>query len=138
MANLGCLLVCKFGNFLVPVLVAAHTVKNLDLRDEQGPENPTMPFVRCNHRHTLTRPKKGGGGVNKISDLFKKFWYIIWEVCKAEKEEEPAAAKIQQQDDDKQYHIVAIRLVYERKRVREYIIEKLEMCRMSCKACTEF
>ena len=39
MANLGCLLVCTFGNFLVPVLVTVHTVNNLDLRDEQGPEN---------------------------------------------------------------------------------------------------
>ena len=34
MANLGCLLVCMFGNFLAPVLVAAHTVNNLDLGDE--------------------------------------------------------------------------------------------------------
>ena len=34
MANLGCLLVCTFGNFLAPVLVAAHTVNNLDLGDE--------------------------------------------------------------------------------------------------------
>ena len=31
MANLGFLLVCAFGNFLVPILVAAHTVNNLDL-----------------------------------------------------------------------------------------------------------
>ena len=31
MANLGCLLVCTFGNFFVPVLVAAHTVNNSDL-----------------------------------------------------------------------------------------------------------
>ena len=29
-ANLGCLLVCTFGNFLAPALVAAHTVNNLD------------------------------------------------------------------------------------------------------------
>ena len=36
MANLGCLLMCTFGNFLAPVLVAAHTVNNLDLGDEQG------------------------------------------------------------------------------------------------------
>ena len=28
MANLGCLLVCTFGNFLTPVLVAAHTENN--------------------------------------------------------------------------------------------------------------
>ena len=34
MANLGCLLVCTFGNFLAPVLVAVHTVNNLDLDDE--------------------------------------------------------------------------------------------------------
>ena len=34
MANLCCLLVCMFGNFLAPVLVAAHTVNNLDLGDE--------------------------------------------------------------------------------------------------------
>ena len=38
MANLGCLLVCTFGNFLAPVLVAVHTVNNLDLGDEQGYE----------------------------------------------------------------------------------------------------
>ena len=34
MANLGCLLVCTFGNFLLPALVAAHTVNNLDLGNE--------------------------------------------------------------------------------------------------------
>ena len=39
MANLDCLLVCIFGNFLVAVLVAAHTVHNLDLEDKQGYEN---------------------------------------------------------------------------------------------------
>ena len=38
MANLGCLLVCTFGNFIAPVLVAAHTLYNLDLGDEQGHE----------------------------------------------------------------------------------------------------
>ena len=38
MANLGCLLVCTFGNFLAPVLVAAHTVNNLDLSDEPEDE----------------------------------------------------------------------------------------------------
>ena len=27
-----------FGNFLAPVLVLAHTVNNLALADEQGPE----------------------------------------------------------------------------------------------------
>ena len=34
MANLGCLLVCAFGNLLAPVLVAVHTVNNLDLGNE--------------------------------------------------------------------------------------------------------
>ena len=35
MANLGCLLVCTFGNFLPPVLMAVHRVSN----DEQGYKN---------------------------------------------------------------------------------------------------
>ena len=39
MASLGCLLVRTFGNFLAPVLVAAHTVNKLDLGHEQGHEN---------------------------------------------------------------------------------------------------
>ena len=34
MADLGCLLVCTFGNFLAPVLIAAHTANTLDLDDE--------------------------------------------------------------------------------------------------------
>ena len=34
MANLGCLLVCAFGNLLAPILVAVHTVNNLDLGNE--------------------------------------------------------------------------------------------------------
>ena len=34
MATLGCLLLCTFGNFLALVLVAAHTVNNLDLDNE--------------------------------------------------------------------------------------------------------
>ena len=29
--NLGCLLVCTFGNFVASVLAVAHTVSNLDL-----------------------------------------------------------------------------------------------------------
>ena len=36
MVNLGCLLVCTFGNLLALILVAAHTLNNLDLDDEQG------------------------------------------------------------------------------------------------------
>ena len=39
MTNLSCLLVCTFDNFLAPDLVAAHTVSNLDLGDEQGLES---------------------------------------------------------------------------------------------------
>ena len=31
MGNLGCLLVCTFGNFVAPVLVGAHAVYNIDL-----------------------------------------------------------------------------------------------------------
>ena len=38
MANLGCLLVCTSGNFLAPILVAAHTVNNLDTGNEQDDE----------------------------------------------------------------------------------------------------
>ena len=34
MANLGCLLMCTFGNSLALLLVAAHTVNNLDLDHE--------------------------------------------------------------------------------------------------------
>ena len=37
MANLGCLFVCTFGNYLAPVLIAAYTANNLDFGDE--PEN---------------------------------------------------------------------------------------------------
>ena len=37
MANVGCLFVWTFGNYLAPILIAAHTAKSLDLVDE--PEN---------------------------------------------------------------------------------------------------
>ena len=39
MANLSCLLVCTFDNFLEPVLVAAQTVNKLDHGHEQNLEN---------------------------------------------------------------------------------------------------
>ena len=39
MANLGCLFVWPFGNYLAPILIAVHTANNLDLGDEQGHEN---------------------------------------------------------------------------------------------------
>ena len=38
MANLVCHLVCTFGNFLASILVAMHTVNNLDIGNEQGLE----------------------------------------------------------------------------------------------------
>ena len=34
MANLGCLLVCTFGDYLAPILVIVHIVENLDRGDE--------------------------------------------------------------------------------------------------------
>ena len=39
MASLGCLFVHTFGNFLASVLIAAHTVYNLDLSHDQSFEN---------------------------------------------------------------------------------------------------
>ena len=38
MAGLGCLFVCTFGNYLAPVLIAAHTADNVDFGDE--PDRP--------------------------------------------------------------------------------------------------
>ena len=37
MAGLGCLFLYTFGNYVAPVLIAAHTANNLDFGDE--PEN---------------------------------------------------------------------------------------------------
>ena len=43
MANLGCLFMCTFGNYLAPVLIAAHTANNVDLggkpEEDEGYEN---------------------------------------------------------------------------------------------------
>ena len=39
MAGLGCLLVCTFGNYLTPILTAAHMANNVDFGDEQDHEN---------------------------------------------------------------------------------------------------
>ena len=36
-AGLGCLFVCTFGNYLVPVLIATHTANNVDFGDEPCP-----------------------------------------------------------------------------------------------------
>ena len=35
MAGLGCLFVCTFGNFLAPVLIAAHTANNIDFDEPE-------------------------------------------------------------------------------------------------------
>ena len=34
MADLGCLFMCTFGNYLTPILIAAHTANNVDFCDE--------------------------------------------------------------------------------------------------------
>ena len=34
MANLGCLFVCTFGDYLAPVLITAHTFNNVDIGGE--------------------------------------------------------------------------------------------------------
>ena len=39
MANLCCLFLCTFGDYLAPVLIAAHTANNVDLGDELGDED---------------------------------------------------------------------------------------------------
>ena len=38
MASLGCLFVCKLGNYLVPLLTAAHTANNVDFGGEPEDE----------------------------------------------------------------------------------------------------
>ena len=38
MANLGCLFVCTFGNYLAPVLIAAHTANSVDFGGEPEDE----------------------------------------------------------------------------------------------------
>ena len=48
MVNSGSLLVYIFGDYLVPVLVVLHTVNNLDLGYEQGPENENY---KCNEKY---------------------------------------------------------------------------------------
>ena len=38
MADLGCLFVCTFGNYLAPVLIAVHTANSVDFGDDSdGP-----------------------------------------------------------------------------------------------------
>ena len=38
MASLGCLLVRTFGNYLAPLLIAAHTANNVDFAGEPEDE----------------------------------------------------------------------------------------------------
>ena len=35
MTGLGCFFVCTFGNYLTPILIAAHTANNVDFDDKQ-------------------------------------------------------------------------------------------------------
>ena len=44
MVHLGCLVVCTFGNFLAPVLIAALTANNIEFGDE--PENEGYEIER--------------------------------------------------------------------------------------------
>ena len=44
MTDLGCLFVCTFGNYLAPVLIAAHAANNLDFGDEQGHEDEAYEY----------------------------------------------------------------------------------------------
>ena len=37
MVGLGCLFVCTFGDYLIPILIAVHTAQNLNFGD--GPED---------------------------------------------------------------------------------------------------
>ena len=39
MAGLGCLFVCTFGDYLIPILIAVHTANYLYFGDEQGHED---------------------------------------------------------------------------------------------------
>ena len=55
MANLGCLFVCTFGDYLAPVLIAAHTYNNLGRGDEtenEGSESEvkTHPTLAVDHK----------------------------------------------------------------------------------------
>ena len=38
MTGVGCFFVCTFGNYLTPILIAAHTANNVDFGDESKDE----------------------------------------------------------------------------------------------------
>ena len=52
MTNLGCLLVYTLVNFLAPVLVAVHTVNNLDLGNELENERYESDFFKGSFVYT--------------------------------------------------------------------------------------
>ena len=39
MANLGCLFVCTFADYLAPILIAAHSANNVDFGGEPEDED---------------------------------------------------------------------------------------------------
>ena len=39
MAGLGCFFMCTFGDYLIPILITAHTANKLDIGDEQDHED---------------------------------------------------------------------------------------------------
>ena len=101
MANLGCLLVCTFGNFFAPVLVATHRVNNLDFGNEQGLENEGYESNLKNlfseyfvsvaqtkkelspawHFYVVTITTPSSRGLSKMIEFFKNaFWYIIQKI----------------------------------------------------------
>ena len=54
MAGLGCLFVCTSGDYVIPILTAAHTGNNVVSGDEQDHENEDYESDKKNHILTLT------------------------------------------------------------------------------------
>ena len=76
MANLGCLFVCTFGDYLAPVLIAAHTANNLDFGDELENEG-----YESNLKRPYFDPHWVSKGKNKMN-LFDRilrdiFWHTL-------------------------------------------------------------
>ena len=76
MANLGCLFVCTFGDYLAPVLIAAHTANNLDFGDELENEG-----YESNLKKPYFYPHSVSKGINKMN-LFDRilrdiFWHTL-------------------------------------------------------------
>ena len=76
MANLGCLFVCTFGDYLAPVLIAAHTANNLDFGDELENEG-----YEINLKRPYFDPHSVSKGINKMN-LFDRilrdiFWHTL-------------------------------------------------------------